>query len=256
MEIIKSKENVLYKQIKSLKEHNGRKQQGCYIIEGQKMISEAIAAGAVLQTIVVAESKQNQYKDFAENKNCRLIADALFDKLSDTVTPQGILAVVNIPEHKFVFPDTNFIVLDRLRDPANLASIIRTAAATGFKYIYLIDCVDQYSPKVVRGTMSGMFFSTIINCTLNQALTLKNPSFKLVATSMDGQSIYATVLQKKYKYGIIIGNEANGICQELLSEADYKLSLPMQNMESLNAAVCAGVFMYQIWQGACFQNNF
>ena len=246
MNIIESGENSLIKTVIKLKERKYRYQYGKFVLEGYRLIKDSLLGGFsdCGYIVVIAQSRYNDY--CAEFKNITVVSDRLFEKISETVNSQGILAIVDIPEFKTAFSSDMCLYLDRVRDPGNLGTIVRTAAACDFHDIILDDCVDLFNPKTVRSSMSaisacGFFHSA-------DSAQLKSSGYVILAADAKGEDIRAVSRNiKNSKVCLIIGNEANGIKDELKRSADISVALPMENgIESLNASVSAGILMYYL----------
>ena len=255
MQIISSKDNEIVKNIKKLKEKKYRDLENAYIIEGIKLVKEAIYENAKIRQIIMCEN-------YADNKeidketlyeiskyNLIYVTEKVFNTITDVKTPQGIIAIVekNNSTCEINYSEEIIIALDDVQDPGNLGTIIRTADSANLKQIILSkNSADPYNPKVVRSTMGGIFRVNIIEVdnleeTLKQ--TQKN-GFKVMVTVLDTQkSIYDVNYNKKV---IVIGNEANGISKSIQNIADEKVKIPMLGKtESLNASVAAGVMIYE-----------
>lgn len=255
MQIISSKDNEIVKNIKKLKEKKYRDLENAYIIEGIKLVKEAIYENAKIRQIIMCEN-------YADNKeidketlyeiskyNLIYVTEKVFNTITDVKTPQGIIAIVekNNSTCEINYSEEIIIALDDVQDPGNLGTIIRTADSANLKQIILSkNSADPYNPKVVRSTMGGIFRVNIIEVdnleeTLKQ--TQKN-GFKVMVTVLDTQkSIYDANYNKKV---IVIGNEANGISKSIQNIADEKVKIPMLGKtESLNASVAAGVMIYE-----------
>ena len=152
--LISSKTNKKVKMLISLASKKGRKETGLFLIEGFHMVKEAINFKYCLSEIFVAESQKDLILPKIKGAMCdiTILSDAIFDLVSNTVSSQGVLAVAYIPKTKPFFAGKPFLILDRIQDPGNLGTIIRTAVATGFENIILVDCVDPFNPKVVRSS--------------------------------------------------------------------------------------------------------
>ncbi len=234
--MITSRANPKIKEIIKLNDKKFRKQTGLYIVEGLKPVKECVQAGCEITEIICTE----KYLEYFQGAT--VVSDAVFSVISSEKTPQGALATVKIPEHELKAPQKSCILLDCLQDPGNLGTIIRTANAAGYSELYLINCVDAYSPKVVRASMSGIFFTKIYSATSEEVLEVLK-GVPLVCADMDGQNVFK--FHAPEKFCLCIGNEGNGISKEIFSEAEYKVSIPMaDSCESLNAAVSAGICMY------------
>lgn len=248
--LITSKDNETIKEIKKLKEKKYRKEK--FIIEGIKMIEEAIQYNAHIELVVYSEKfKISDIENIIKQKSIKTIevTESIFNTLTEVVSPQGILAVVRKNENsKKIDYSTNFILaLDGIQDPGNLGTIIRTADATNLKQIIVSkDTVDTYSPKVIRSTMGAIFRVNVIEVEeLSIELErLKKEGFKIITTSLQTEkSIYDIDYKKSV---VVIGNEANGVSDKVYEVSNTKVKIPMPGKaESLNASVAAGVMMYE-----------
>lgn len=252
--IITSKENKTIKDIKKLKDKKSRKES--FIIEGYKMIDEAIKEKQQIDLIVINE----EFKNDKEFKKLNKIIDAkklkyievtnsIFKTLTDVITPQGVLAIINknSQNSKIDYSQDFFIVLDEIQDPGNLGTIIRTADAAGIKQIIVSkNTVNCYSSKVIRSTMGAIFRIDIIETEniVEQIKELQKNNFKVIATTLDAsKSIYKIDYKKT---AVVIGNEANGVSKEIQKIANEKIKIPMPGKaESLNAAIATGIIMYE-----------
>lgn len=185
-----------------------------------------------------------------------IVTDVLFKKMSDTVTPQGILCVVrtNIRQTEDVLRDYDnkpikAIALEGLQDPGNMGTIVRTAEAAGINLILAgANTVDVYSSKVVRSTMGSIFRVPIVytNDLYSDIKYLKEQNIKVYAAHLKGQTLY-----KDIKYDsrslILIGNEGNGLTDYATEMADTLVKIPMEGqVESLNASVAAAILMFEL----------
>ncbi len=171
------------------------------------------------------------------------VSDDVMQSISDTVTPYGIAAVCKQNDTPFALPKGNALLLDGVSDPGNLGTIFRTAAACGFEDIYLLDCADVYSPKVVRATLGSLFKVRSYRIDCEQALTLTRQTNSAVL-DMNGTNILSAPPKSPVLF--IAGSEAHGVSDMLKGEAKRTYSLPMKNdIESLNVAVATSVAMYQ-----------
>ena len=238
---IESSQNKIIKQINSLKQKKYRDKEGLFIVEGERLISECSP-----EYVLAREDYAGSLDGF---ERVYTASEALFDKISDTVSPQGILGVCKIPENDindFDGKEKAFVViLERVADPGNLGTIIRTADAAGADAVILSEgCADPYNLKTIRSTMGSIFHLPVYrNVDLKEFL--KNTKIKTFAAHLKGtKSCYDTDMTESV--GIIIGNEANGISDEISSLADELVKIPMPGRaESMNAAVAAGVMIYE-----------
>ena len=255
MQIITSKDNEGIKEIKKLKEKKYRDQEGKYIVEGIKLVKEAIEENAKINKIVICEDcindgsiEQNLMYEIAKY-DCIGVTEKVFNTLTDVTTPQGILAIIDKKEQEesISYDEDIIVVLDGIQDPGNLGTILRTADSVNLKQIILSEkCADPYNPKVVRSTMGAIFRVKIIESRdiIQTIKNIRKNKFKVMATSLEtNNSIYTVDYKKK---AIVIGNEANGVSKEVLDLADEKVKIPMLGKtESLNAAVATGVMLYE-----------
>lgn len=255
MQVITSKENETVKTIKKLKDKKYRDETGLYIIEGIKMLEEAIEEKARIRKIIICEEclkagdlEQKVLYEIAKY-NCIYVNSKVFNSLTDVVAPQGIMAVIEKPNKdiKIKYDQDIILALDGIQDPGNLGTILRTADSVNLKQIIVTkNTADSYNSKVVRSTMGAILRIKIIE-TDDLAKTLKEAKknkFKIVATSLDtNNSIYDIDYNKKV---IVIGNEANGVSKEIQELADNKVKIPMLGKtESLNASVATGIMLYE-----------
>ena len=255
MQIITSKDNEIIKNVRKLKEKKYRDLNNEYIVEGVKMIKEAILEEAKIKLIVVCE--ENAHSGAIDKKllyeiakyECIYVSKKVFDLISDVQTPQGMLAVIEKEnsEDKIDFTEDVIVVLDGIQDPGNLGTILRTIDSVGLKQVIVSkETADSYNPKVVRSTMGAIFRVKVIESQniLDTLKNMKKHKYKIMATSLEtDNSIYDVDYNKKV---IVIGNEANGVSQEILNYADEKIKIPMLGKtESLNASVATAVILYE-----------
>lgn len=239
---ITSVNNANIKEIASLKDTAKRKMLGRYVIEGEVMLCAAADCGIRFETLVYSENYEGRLFS-AEQELC--VSAEVFRKISDTVTPQGVLAVVRQAEYALLPPTSSTYICDGVRDPGNLGTIIRCAAALGMQDLYLIGCVDPYNPKVLRATMSGIFFVRCHVCSAEDVVRIVKPTAQIVVADMEGLDLYS-VPPPRGNVAIVIGNEAHGVSDDMRKVADLTVSIPMKNIESLNAAVSAAVLGYTL----------
>ena len=255
MQGITSKENEFIKHIKKLKDKKYREVSHEYVIEGIKLVAEAIQEKAPIKQIVLCDDCEKNAaipKDLMyeiAKYECIYVAEKVFKYLSEVQTPQGILAVIerNKQEIEIDYTQDIIVALDGIQDPGNLGTILRTVDSIGLTQILVSKgTADAYNPKVVRSTMGAIFRVKIIECEdLKQTLKeIKKHKFKVVVSSLQTeQTIYDISYHKKV---IVIGNEANGVEPEIQKQADEKVKIPMLGKtESLNASVATGIILYE-----------
>lgn len=211
-EIITSKNNDTVKYIAGLAEKQGRERSGCFLLEGWRAVSEALSANRAKDLIFSQTFTAS--KEYARIKTIRIrrviLSDALFQQISGTKTPQGIAAVCKIAKHdlqRVLREEDRVLILEDVRDPGNMGTVIRTAAAAGFRGIIASDgCVDAYNPKVVRSTAGCLFRTKIIQCKgdiLQIAEEAKHGGFRIYAAHpRGGQDLFQVRFTGKTGYRI------------------------------------------------------
>lgn len=255
MQVISSKDNEIVKNVRKLKEKKYRDIENKFIVEGIKLVEEAIIENANIQLIIICEecindgtlSKELLYK--IAKYECIYVTKKVFGLISDVKSPQGILAIIekNNKSNKIDYSQDIIIALDDIQDPGNLGTILRTVDSAGLNQIVISkNSADSYNPKVVRSTMGAIFRVNIIE-TDNLVETLKQVQknkFEIVVTALDTKnSIYDIEYKNKV---IVIGNEANGVSKEVQDLANKKVKIPMLGKtESLNASVATSIMIYE-----------
>ncbi len=265
MQQITSKENPVIKHIIKLKEKKYRKEYNEYIIEGAKIVKEAIEEKVNIKNIIINENNinseliENQLKKVLKEKNYIIVPNNIFKLLSDVEKPQGVLAVVekDINREKIDYNQDVILILDNIQDPGNLGTIIRTADSAGLRQIIVSKgTVDCYNSKVLRSTMGAIFRVNIIEAeNLEKNIEeIKQNNFKIITTSLQtDKSIYDIQLKN---VAIVIGNEANGVSKEITELSDIKAIIPMKGKtESLNVAVATGVVLYEYVRQNFYNNK-
>ncbi len=244
--ILTSKNNPLIKETAALKDKKARKQQGMFLVEGRKMAMECQRSDFEIDRVFVAESYDGEIP-FTEEKIVR-VSDDVFRFLSDEKSPQGILCRIKIPTRALTAPTGKCLLLDGVADPGNVGTIIRTANAAGYEEIYLTEeSADPYSPKSVRASMSGVFFTKIYRANRAEILSILSDT-PIVVADMGGVNVFS--FQAPECFALAIGNEANGISDMVQEKAAHTVKIPMQStQESLNAAISAGIIMYVLNKG-------
>lgn len=238
--IILSRQNPLVKELASLKEKKGRRRTGTFLVEGHKMVREAVTSGMDVVRLILREDYAGETYGLPA---VRLGRDA-FAAVCDEKTPQGIAAEVAIPLRSVQPPQGRCLLLDGLQDPANVGAIIRTAVAAGYEDIYLAGCADPFSPKSVRASMSGVFFARIMQGTQEEILSAI-AGMSVIAADMGGEDVFSYVAPEKFC--LAVGSEGSGLSALVRGRADVTVRIPMDaRTESLNAAVSAGILMYAL----------
>ena len=255
MQVISSKDNDLIKHIRKLKDKKYRDENNEYLIEGVKLIEEAVKENAEIKKVIVCDDTTRTYEiptnvmlEIAKYE-CVYVTEKIFNMITQVTNPQGIMAIVkkNVTNSEIDYSQDIIVVLDGVQDPGNLGTILRTVDSVGLSQIIVSkETADAFNPKVVRSTMGAIFRVKIIESedlqeTIKQ---IKKHHFKLMVTSLQtDRSIYDIELNKRI---IVIGNEANGVSKEIQDMADEKVKIPMLGKtESLNASVATGIILYE-----------
>ena len=249
---ITSKDNKLLKMVFSLQNsRKTREENGLFVLEGLRICSDAYDNNIDFKMLFVSETaKEKYYDDILEfslkTKELYLLPDNLFNKISDTKTPQGIIAVCELPQNKIELnAKGRYIALENIQDPSNLGAISRTAEALGVSGLIIAGGCDAFAPKSLRASMGTL---------LRMPIYMVDDISELEST---GLTTYACVVEKSAKpitdinfsdgCVIVIGNEANGITEETKRFCDYNITIPMNGKaESLNAAVAASIAMWEM----------
>lgn len=237
---ITSINNEYIKEISKLNEKKYRDKSNKYLIEGLHLVNEALKYD-IIDTIIIRE-------DFSYETNIKhiIVSNEVMKKLSDNPSIPKIMAVVNKKES--TIKGNKILLLDRLQDPGNLGTIIRSAVAFNFDTIILSnDTVDLYNSKVLRSTQGMLFNINILRQDLTNVINeLKNNNYTIYGTKVDNGNDVKEI-NKINKFALIIGNEGTGISDNILKQCDKYLYIKMNNnCESLNAGVAASILMYEM----------
>lgn len=251
------------KQIKKIKllqnKSKARKKQDAFVIEGIKMFEESRLDGNLIKSYFSKNFYENKYKEepnYFKDLTYEIIEDGIFNKLSDTSTPQGVLAVVKKPKYDIIdmIGDDNIALLslENIQDPGNLGTMVRTAEAAGFTGIVLSsDCVDIFNPKVIRSTMGGIYRMPFVYVdNFKETLVeIKRKNIIIYASHLESKNYYDEITYPR-RCAILIGNESTGLSNDTIKIADILVKIPMQGKtESLNAGVAASIMMYEVFRG-------
>lgn len=222
-----------------LKDKKYRDLSGKFLVEGFKLIEEGLKAGFAVDKIY---SFGGVYFD---HEKAVAVSENVIAKLSELKTPQKDVAVFYKKELQKI-PDCKYaLLLDRIQDPKNVGAILRSAAASGFDFAYLVDSADPYSQKAIRASMGGVFKVNFESIAKEDVLD-KISSYCVMVADMDGENVFKCDIPKQNVL-LCLGNEGQGLADYLMQRADKTLSIPMKNdVESLNAAVSASILMYEI----------
>ena len=244
--LIQSTQNETVKRMRSLAAKKGRQETGLHLIEGERLVREAISSGADIAELFIEEGREVEDMAFSAPR-VYTVSRRVMESMTDTGTPQWICAAVRTqdttpPES---YPQGLIVALDRVQDPGNLGTILRTADAMGAAGLLLGGgCADPFGPKVLRSTMGSVYHIPLWQGELTAELAkLREAGFSLICGHLAGTEVLPEVGDKCV---LIIGNEGNGVSDEV-ADMCKKYRLPMYGRaESLNASVAAGILMYEI----------
>lgn len=246
--MITSKTNEYIKYIKSLHLKKNRDESNEFIVEGPKMVKEVVSSDMKVKKVIICEEIFTEPVDVGNN-DVEFVSSNVFEYISDTKTPQGIMAIVEKRDNSNIgYVDTMF-ALDNVQDPGNLGTIIRTLDCAGINNLLLSSgCADEYNPKVIRSTMGAIFRVNVFSdLNLKSELEkLKDQGYNIIVTSLEGAT---NMFEHKFegKNIVVIGNESNGVSKEIQELANVRIKIPMLGQtESLNAGVAASLVAYEI----------
>ena len=251
---ITSKDNQLIKLVGLLQSSaKHRKEQNCFVLEGLRICDDAYQNNIKFDKLIVTNTALEKHGDYIESfsKNsdsCYILSDDLFKKISDTNSPQGIIALAKIPQiNKNISLNGRYIALENLADPSNLGAIARTAEALGVDGIIMsADSCDPYSPKSLRSSM-GTLLRLPLYITENITEFIKENKLRSFACVVDKDA--ESIVSQSFSDGdvLMIGNEANGLSQNAKECASHRITIKMQGKaESLNAAAAASIAMWEM----------
>lgn len=246
---IDSKENNSFKKIKKYKTKKYRDKDKRFLAEGVKFLDFDTVPEYIIIDEEFSENKEiiNRIKKF-ENSEKIVLSSTLFSQLSSQENSQGVILVYKYEENDINMVGDNIIVLDRVGDPGNLGTIIRTADACGYKDIVLVKgSVDCYNEKVVRSTMGSIFNISIYYIEEEELLKfLKEKKYKIISTVLSDDCIPYTEMKLEKRNAIIFGNEGSGIGENIIKNSDEKIIIPIYgSAESLNVAMACGIIIYK-----------
>jgi len=245
MEILSSVKNPKIAVWKSLKERKGRKETGCFLVEGRKMVEEALASDFKVRAVLVDQDRAEEFH--LPDGAVYAMPSHVLAAVCDTKTPQGIAAVVEA--RQITRLGNRLVVLDGVQDPGNVGTIIRTADAAGMDGVILSEqCADVFGPKTLRATMGSVFrMPMAVTADLPSMLEgLKGEGYAVISSQLDGEPFYERAPVGEL-FCLVIGSEGNGVSETVQRIATHRVKLPMRGgAESLNAAVAAGIMMYEL----------
>lgn len=260
-EVISSVQNPLVKRLHQLLNRKGREEQNRFLVEGAHLVEEALNSGAQVVTVLYDESRGidpaclRALDERGTDVQVIAVSSAVLGKLTETKSPQGIVAEVKIDSENWAEwieraseREYLLLVLDEIQDPGNLGTILRTAEAAGVDGVVLGEgSVDLYNGKVVRATMGALFRLPVFLRSLPEAIqTLQQQGANVLVSSLKENSLAYDEADYRGKAVIVIGNEGRGVSEQVARLADGYVHIPLYGRaESLNAAVAAGILVYE-----------
>lgn len=238
--MITSLKNETIKELLKLKQKKYRDETNCFLIEGYHLVEEALKKG-IVKTIITC--REFEYQDVEVLK----VNETVMEKLAFTKTPQPIMALCEMKIHQDVdYNQERYLLLDRLQDPGNVGTILRTASALGYKNVLISkDSVDLYNDKVIRATQGALFSLNISLVNLkNEIKLLQSKGVKVYATALRNARVIDEYSREE-KMAFIMGNEGNGVSDEIIDISDGAIYIPIETMESLNVGIASAIVMYQ-----------
>ena len=250
MIFIDSKENNTFKKIKKLRTKKYRDSEKKFLAEGVKFLDFDTVPEIIFIDENYSENSEilNKIEKFQESQKI-VLSETLFKQLSSQENSQGVILVYSYPENNIDEIGDNVIVLDRVGDPGNLGTIIRTADAAGFKDIVLTKgSVDCYNEKTVRSTMGSIFNVRLYYIEEEILLNiLKEKKYKVISTVLSDDCIPYTEMKLSDKNAIVFGNEGSGIGENIIKNSHEKVIIPIYGTaESLNVAMACGIIIYKV----------
>ena len=246
METLSSLRNPRVMMWKSLKDRKGRLEHQAFLVEGEKMVREAVASSFPVESILLREDVSPSF-DLPPETECFMLPVHVFDAVCESKTPQGIAAVLR--PRPLPAEGSWLIALDQVQDPGNVGTILRTADAAGFQGALLgPGCADAFSPRALRGSMGSIFhigisFPESLAETLRQK---KEEGYAILSSQLDGEPFFQRAPVSPPLI-LVVGNEGNGISPQIRALATHRFLLPMRGeAESLNVAIAAGIMMYDL----------
>lgn len=244
--VISSSQNERVKLVRALQtQAKARRKENRIVLEGVRLVADAVEAGVKLEFVLYNSESDLLARLFRANVPCFEVNDAIMREISDTQTPQGIIAVVPLPRATLPELPSLVLLLDAVADPGNLGTILRTAAAAAVEVVILLPgCVDPYNPKVLRSGMGAHFRLPISTLTWEQ-VSAHYPDLPMYVADAEGDLAYYEV-DWQQAAGVIIGGEARGAREQAYAQARATITIPMGNQfESLNAAMATAVILFE-----------
>ena len=244
---ITSRKNAFIQQVRRLlTSRKERQSAGLFVADGTKLLQEAVRYWDGLDTVILTEGVEVQVPDHVRVVT---VSQEIMEYISPMETPQGALFLCKLPQQTEFLPKPGMLLLDGIQDPGNIGTILRTADALDIPVALLEGCADPYSHKVVRASMGAVFRTPVVQTTWAEAQTAcKAAGIPIGVTALSDRAEDLRSAQL-LQMAVVIGSEGQGVCKEILENADRELIIPMNpHCESLNAAIAAAIVMWQMKQ--------
>jgi RNA methyltransferase, TrmH family len=241
--LITSTQNAQVKQWQKLKRKKERTKTNTFLVEGFHLVEEAITAGWTIEKLILRE--ETELPEWASHLEAETVSEHVFKSITETETPQGIAAVVQMLDKKLK-RHNRILLLDAVQDPGNLGTIIRTADAAGYDAIYVGEgSADRYNDKVIRATQGSIFHLPVLTADLELLVPeLQDIGYTVWAAALEGAVDYRAVSAPE-KTALLVGNEGAGIDKRLIAQSDMAVKIPIfGKAESLNVSIATGILLY------------
>lgn len=244
---ITSAQNEYIKMLSKLSSKKHREEAGVFLAEGEHLAEMVCASDYQVDNLIMTEEYYGKNTEKFQ-QNVIIVPESIMSKISDAKTPQGVVAIVNLPQNNTKLTVGRYIYCDNLQDPGNIGTIIRTADAFSFSGVILSKgCADVFSPKVIRSTQGSLFNISVLTEVDVEFLHEVKQNFKITSTALYGDCVAVKEMNVEKNQIFVIGNEGSGVSREILEISDEIVYIPMSGKaESLNAAVAASILMYEV----------
>ena len=256
MKVITSKDNPLIKSTRHLLTRKGRTEQRRFIVEGLRLVNEAVERAELIDYVLVSQGyleQQEQYPSLPDSTPCYIVSEPVIKSVTDTRTPSGVMAVCRKPvwsEEEYIQGDSLLLILDDIRDPGNLGTILRTAWAAAVDAVYLLKgTVDVFNPKVVRSTMGAILHLPIFETVEADKMEyLFEQGYRFLLADPAGLQLFYDA-DYRGKLALVLGGETSGVSPIFREIETARIRIPLRpGVDSLNAAVSCGIILYTAWQ--------
>ncbi|WP_171004920.1 TrmH family RNA methyltransferase [Enterococcus hulanensis] len=253
MKEIQSSKNTLIKETKKLQQKKYRQQTQSYLLEGFHLIQEAKAASVVLKEVFISQRGLNEWSEWIEANltDYYLVSDEILKALASQPTPQGMIAVAEMPQEESRDFSGAWLLLDNVQDPGNVGTMIRTADAAGFSGVILGQgSADLYNPKTLRSTQGSLYHLSVQHGELAEIIPqFQQAGSPVLGTALDKEAKDYLAVEKMTDFALVMGNEGQGMSPELLALTDQNLYITIKGQaESLNVAIAAGILMFHLFK--------